>query len=841
MISRPLLASGKRLRVSIPNHAQADSEDRAAVDEAAEQCLDDPQLRGYFKGGYLNPADVMRLLSREDVYAQATATDSYARYASFRDGQNRNRGWIDQVNLDLEPGQLAAGVSTIGVTVLVVIDGILVSPAEFGLTAASALLAAICGGFLGLVPRPYGRALKLAVAIGAALGATALLLSFPHILGRPASLVYQYLIAGLSLLAAFTFIAGEQGLWDSPRRRWSLFPLWRTSPDVYELRWHWLNDIRQKVLMPNAVEAVNTLLGHEQDKLLRVLQDSEGLRRLQDPAFRVSTRSVQRTAAIMSRLEGGSIALSGPRGAGKSTVLKLFCEPEGERMLTTRGIAIYVSAPARYAAQEFIADLFQRLCEAYLQYSQSTSERRPPAIASARFRARLFPAARAGTRAAASLLILAGAATLAVRTRLVPWPRASDVGSLLGQLRSAVAGWWRRDPRYFEVALLLAAALCWPRRYLRRRPIRRRADLELTARARDYLARLQVDKTVTKSAGFTGPGLHGATAGWSRGVSTKYIPWTFPELVGQARQFMADVAGQLRALNRDLVIGIDEVDRIETADQAERFIAEVKSIFGVPGCYFLVAVAENVGSLYGQRTTAGRSVLDNAFDEIVNVRPLDLAEAKDLLVRRVPGFTDTFVYLAHALSGGLPRELIRISRRLEEIGLERVASDGYARLDYLAHQLVAEAIAEAIDAARNELSRRVLPARWAPVFDELRVAAGTLRRPGISQAELRRTLKVLAHAVTATEPAEFPADEHAAISTVERLSAFAFFGLTVLEAFGDDIFDLDEVRRRSAHLTPGSYEQLAAALVELNFSAASSRMTLCQFRESLRSSDRPYG
>jgi len=123
----------------------------------------------------------------------------------------------------------------------------------------------------------------------------------------------------------------------------------------------------------------------------------------------------------------------------------------------------------------------------------------------------------------------------------------------------------------------------------------------------------------------------------TKGASAKYTPWTLPELAGYVRRFMHEVSSQLQYSNRAVVIGIDEIDRIGSLDQAERFIGEIKAIFGVEKCFFLVAVAEDVGSLFAQRATAGRSILENAFDEVVAVDPLKLEEARDLLLKRVPG------------------------------------------------------------------------------------------------------------------------------------------------------------------------------------------------------------
>jgi hypothetical protein len=71
------------------------------------------------------------------------------------------------------------------------------------------------------------------------------------------------------------------------------------------------------------------------------------------------------------------------------------------------------------------------------------------------------------------------------------------------------------------------------------------------------------------------------------------------------------------------------------------------------------------------------------------------------------------------------------------------------------------------------------------------------------------------------------------MTVLDRLSAFAYFGITVIDAFSDRYFDLDEVRRRTASELNGSHEDLAAVRVELGVSAASSRMMLDRFRQSL--------
>ena len=140
-----------------------------------------------------------------------------------------------------------------------------------------------------------------------------------------------------------------------------------------DLQERWLADTAESVIYPNVVEAINKVLLGKDYRNLWVEAESEGLKKLQDPVFRVSTRSSDRLRELLSQMDGGSIALAGPRGAGKSTLLKDFSQLSGDQMISVRGICVYVPAPAEYVAKEFIADLFQRLCEAYLQYSRSTA------------------------------------------------------------------------------------------------------------------------------------------------------------------------------------------------------------------------------------------------------------------------------------------------------------------------------------------------------------------------------------------------------------------------------------------------------------------------------------
>jgi hypothetical protein len=708
------------------------------------------------------------------------------------------------------------------------------------LVLLSTMISASAGFILARASNSHKKSGQIAAALVILAVAITISAFSNHLTQPPGLLILPYALLSITLADAYLLMSPRTRI---DRRRIagtsSRNYIWKTeaNPSVGELRDRWMIDIVETVIMPNLVLAINTLLGNEQDKLL-VEPQSEGLKRLQDPIFRVSTRSADRLRNMLSQMDGGSIALAGPRGVGKSTLLKLRSQLPGDQMISVHGISIYVPAPAEYIAKEFIADLFQRLCEAYLQYSRSTASAALPGkhiqgMGHARYFRKVFALSWLVIRALFAVAVMAWVA-LALLQNAFPGllPSTSTLGHWTEHAQDLIRTWWINDRRYFLIAAVLVALACWPSPRVWRRNIRMHNESELTRRARECLLRLQVDKTITKSASFS-PGIRGMAAfGLNRGTSVKYVPWTMPELVGQARRFIEDVFAELRTVNRTISIGIDEIDRIGSVEHAERFIGEIKAIFGIEGCFFLVAVAEDVGSLFAQRATAGRSILENAFDEIVTVRPLDLVEARYLLLRRVPGFTDSFVYLVHALSGGLPRELIRVSRRLVEINLEREKVAGYPRLDYLAQALVAEAVVEVLDAARNQMSHLVLGPAWAAPLDAMRLASVALMRDNSSSRESYLTIEALSqvHIISGDDST---GDEHVARRILDRLSTFAYFGITIIDAFADKYFNLEEVRAKTAVGSPNSYEELAAARIELSIAAASSRIMLHRFRESL--------
>ena len=103
-----------------------------------------------------------------------------------------------------------------------------------------------------------------------------------------------------------------------------------------------------------------------------------------------------------------------------------------------------------------------------------------------------------------------------------------------------------------------------------------------------------------------------------------------------------------------MVISIDEVDKIRDSDRAEAFLNDIKAIFGVPGCLYLVSLSEDAMAGFARRTPSIRSTFDSAFDELVPVGPMTYRHSEQLLFKRVTGVPRPFIALCHVLAGGLP-------------------------------------------------------------------------------------------------------------------------------------------------------------------------------------------
>ena len=110
----------------------------------------------------------------------------------------------------------------------------------------------------------------------------------------------------------------------------------------------------------------------------------------------------------------------------------------------------------------------------------------------------------------------------------------------------------------------------------------------------------------------------GLQSQWTQGASWARQPQTYPELVGRFREFATSITQRYR-----VVIGIDELDKLESGVKAERFLNDIKGIFGIRECYFLVSVSEDAAASFDRRGLPFRDVFDTCFDSVITVSYLN--------------------------------------------------------------------------------------------------------------------------------------------------------------------------------------------------------------------------
>ncbi|MGW4702749.1 P-loop NTPase fold protein [Streptomyces sp. NPDC004285] len=345
---------------------------------------------------------------------------------------------------------------------------------------------------------------------------------------------------------------------------------------------------------------------------------------------------------------------------------------------------------------------------------------------------------------------------------------------------------------------------------------------ELVARCRDHLYQLRTTQSISTTATF---GLAGAAvAGTAHTSALASVPPNFPQLVEDLRERLVDIAAHVYRGGGRTLVCIDELDRLATDQAALLFLSEVKAILGVPGVHYLISVAEDVGAAFVRRGLPDRDATDSSLDDILHVRPGTLEQSEAIMGQRATDLPRPYVQLAHSLSGGVPRDLIRYGRRMLEMH-EEISSAREAKaveLTEISRRLIVEELDDTLSGFRTLLAKQ----RWnhenAGWLSTYRVVMDHLRyADAASTQELLRALEYLASSASAPSAGSPGAPPESAAQLIEEASAYTYFGLTLLQVFQPDGY---EVRRDRAGAAPaGGLQFLAEARLELSVSPFSAR------------------
>ena len=302
--------------------------------------------------------------------------------------------------------------------------------------------------------------------------------------------------------------------------------------------------------------------------------------------------------------------------------------------------------------------------------------------------------------------------------------------------------------------------------------------------ASDWIRKIKFQQTFTSgwSGGLKLPiGLEG---GINRAYSFAENQLSIPEIVTGFVDFISSIPKEYL-----IIIGIDEMDKIDSDEHAQAFLNELKSIFGLPRCFFLVSVSENAMSSFERRGLPFRDVFDSSFDHIIYVEYLTLENAKALLQRRVIGKPIPFFCLSYCLSGGLPRDLIRNFREIVKISKSNLVNKD---ISSVCEQLLKDEYSSKIRAVTFS-AKKVQSLREA---DEFFSILNTLATSSLSSEFVKRSLNTLkSWKVSITPKVETENEIHKSYQILfdlcEELCTYTYFIDTVLQLFTNN-FDRDK-------------------------------------------------
>ncbi|MFJ5802980.1 hypothetical protein [Streptomyces decoyicus] len=729
----------------------------------------------------------------------------------------------------------------------------------------------------------------------------------------------------------------------------------RVDTGIRAVRWG--EDLQKRGTVPVVAQMIRHMLGDDPDSLF-IPGSYQGLRAPRAPAYIVDNEATRQLKRKLAQIEYGTIAVCGPRGVGKSTLL--------EQSVDAADFGLLAQAPASYTPHDFLLSLSVRLCEKYMrsegyeapELTRLSNVRR--LLRRVRLRTQRLIRWSAFAVPAAALLTLglsapvrslyaqyagvvaqfAGTQTELIHDRTIEIWHGNAVGA---SVMVTVAGmfWWRarraawlpsflgqawtlgtfilgvvmlwvsmvrmvedqfqkrnsellhdippstvlqfivlflfwmlcrrardssREIRvgrwYFSLKKFFQplAALCGAMLLLMLartpqtqailadadNPLRltgvvtgillmgagfwrpRAAEPELVTQCRHHLYRLQTTQTSTNALS-AGPA-DALSLGTTHTTSVSTIPPNFPELVEDFRSLLKRIAAQKASQGKMVVIAIDEVDRLGSDTQALAFLSEIKAILGVPYVYYLISVAEDVGAAFVRRGLPHRDVTDSSLDDIIHVQPSTLRESRTILAKRSETLKAPYAMLAHALSGGVLRDLLRYGLQIKEM---QDKAQSFELTDISRH-LILEELSETFAGFRTLLSKR----QWIPgtsdILSAFRTLSGYLRDAcPCAEATMQRVLEQFAFYTADERPAAVAHEELSddAAQLIHEASAYAYFSLTLLDIFSSNGLER-RLQQAAGHGLDGDPERLAEARLELGISPHSARPLIDNIRKA---------
>ena len=294
----------------------------------------------------------------------------------------------------------------------------------------------------------------------------------------------------------------------------------------------------------------------------------------------------------------------------------------------------------------------------------------------------------------------------------------------------------------------------------------------------------------------------------------------FPEIVGGLLSLL-----QAAALEYTVIVGIDELDKLQSDEKAHNFLNEIKAIFGVRNVYYLISVSQNAMSNFERRGLPFRDAFDSSFDDIIAVDFMDFETARRLIVQRVIGMPMQFQALCYCISGGLAREIVRSCRDLAEL----VSTQPEKDLGSITYRLIKSDIDSKIQAVNAAVERLSIE----PVRSEFLSVLYPLSSSGITADELNGVSTKLIDLLDRQKPKRGKSgipelDAKTLASLMEEVATY-FSYLAAIRSFFTNDLDMALFLKASQ---AGLIEMLASARRAMSVNHSASRAALDIFRKA---------
>ncbi len=437
----------------------------------------------------------------------------------------------------------------------------------------------------------------------------------------------------------------------------------------------------------------------------------------------VRTETYREVSMQIARTDGATIGMRGSRGAGKTDLVRSFCEPQQSAIedgeTGTRVVGKFISAPTSLDEYAFLRRVALGICERTIALDGTGRVAKP-------------------NEGFGWSLPMIGAVVAAIGLVIVARPDAgvslSDLGWVLVTVGGAVVlasavreleSRRRVGSRGHRGGALRKSALVVEDNERKGEKARRVLTADAVSEARAFERRLRFSVSTTDKAE-GGVNLHGLSSTVGRTVSSSSKDLTKEDIVDE----LGKLVGRLDAAGYRVVVGIDELDKLEVDEDTADLLNSMKSLFAIPSCSFIVTISSSAWSTFEQRGIRMRTVFDSSLDEVVEASPLSFLDARSLIRRRGAHVSDTQILFASASSGGIARDLLRNARRIALIG-ETSMSD----------LSTADAVSQFVeDEALSKIAAALLDLRGAPESAEVDRLAEDLdaRRRALSDHGLRR-------------------------------------------------------------------------------------------------------